>query len=309
MLEVDFPRTLTEFEERFGTEEACRAYLVRQRWPSGFKCPRCGHTKAWRLRQRDIWVCAACEHHVSLTAGTVLQGTRKPLRWWFLAMYLAMGSKRGLSAKELRRHLGCSYQTAWAWLHKMRPVMVRPDRERLAGEVEVDEGYVGGAAHGKRGRGAENKTLIVCAAEREPGGIGRIRLDVAANASLVELRRFVTESVAAGSRVHTDGWSGYSDLGTLGYDHVVTAVSGSGQKAHTIFPCVHRVLSLAKRVILGTYHGSVSEKHLAAYLQEYTFRFNRRRAKSATLVFQRLVEGVVSRKCFTYRQIVGGYPL
>ena len=152
MLEVDFPETMVEFEAVFGTEEMCEAYLVRQKWPDGFRCSRCGGNRAWRLRTRSIWVCTECQYHASLTVDTALNGTRKPLRHWFLAMYLVTASKRGISAKELQRHLGCSYQTAWAWLHKLRPAMVRRAAAHLSGGVEVDEGYLGGRCPGKRGR-------------------------------------------------------------------------------------------------------------------------------------------------------------
>src|SRR5213076_1799973 len=169
-------RTLADFERRFRSEEACRDYLFRVRWPEGFRCPRCGESRAWRLRSA-LWQCANCAYQASLTAGTIFQDTRTPVKVWFHALWWMTSQKHGASALGLQRVLGLgSYQTAWAWLHKLRRAMVRPGRERLAGVVEVDETYVGGAAEGPRGRGADNKALVVVAAEERGEAIGRIRL-------------------------------------------------------------------------------------------------------------------------------------
>jgi transposase-like protein len=305
MIEPDFPKTLLEFEAALGTEEQCRAYLERQKWPEGFRCPRCDGEKSWYVASRQLRVCANCQHHCSLTAGTALQGTRKPLRAWFRAMYLVTSSKTGLSAKELQRHLGCSYQTAWTWLHKLRISMVTPDRAPLSGDVEVDETYIGGPAEGPRGRGAGKKTILACAVEKDGPGAGRVRLGVIENVSKEKLNAFLSGRVENGTCAHTDGWRGYGDLQRSGYRHILTQIEGSGLKAHDLLPRVHRVFSLIKRWILGTHQGSVSSKHLPAYLEEFTFRFNRRKAKTRTLLFQRLAEGVVRQKCCSYWQIVG----
>ena len=305
MIETDFPKKLLEFEAMLSTEEQCRAYLERQKWPDGFRCPRCGGDKSWYVASRRLRVCSGCQHHCSLTAGTALQGTRKPLRAWFWAMYLLTSSKGGLSAKELQHHLGCSYQTAWTWLHKLRAAMVVPDREPLTGEVEVDETYIGGPEKGPRGRGAEGKTILACAVEMRETSAGRVRLAVIENASKEKLNAFLLGRVEAGSTTHTDGWRVYGDLERSGYRHILTVVDGSGLEAHELLPCVHRVFSLLKRWILGTHQGSVSSKHLPAYLEEFTFRFNRRKAKARTLLFQRLAEGVVRQVCRPYWQIVG----
>ena len=305
MIETDFPKTLLEFEATFATEEQCRAYLERQKWPDGFRCPRCGGATSWYVVSRQLRVCASCQHHCSLTAGTVLQGTRKSLRAWFHAMYWVTSSKGGLSAKELQRHLECSYQTAWTWLHKLRAAMLVPDRKPLSGEVEVDETYIGGPAQGPAGRGADNKTILACAVEKDGAGTGRVRLGVIQNASKEKLSAFIQGQVEPGTTAHTDGWRGYSDLERSGYRHILTVIDGSGLKAHVLLPRVHRVFSLLKRWILGTHQGSVSCKHLPTYLEEFTFRFNRRNAKSRTLLFQRLTEEIVRNTCRPYWQIIG----
>jgi transposase-like protein len=187
--------------------------------------------------------------------------------------------------------------------------MVRPDREPLAGRVEVDEAYVGGRETGRTGRGAvTNKSIVTCAAERDADGIGRIRMAVVQNASGPELHGFVKWNVEEGSVALTDGWLGYSGLGEIGYEHIATAVAGSGLKAHDVLPAPHLVFALLKRWALGTYHGSMSAKHLQWYLEEFTFRFNRRSARSITHRFQRLFEGAVRQRCRTYREIVQPVP-
>ena len=190
----DYPRDLAEFERRFATEEACRAYLEQLRWPEGFRCPRCGAPKAWPVRRR-WWQCAACAHQTSVTAGTIFQDTRTPLVTWFRAMWWVTNQKTGVSALGLQRTLGLrSYKTAWTWLHKLRRAMVRPGRDCLTGWVEVDETYVAGVHPGRRGRQTETKALVVVAVEVERGRLGRIRLRRLLDASGPSLTAFVQDA-------------------------------------------------------------------------------------------------------------------
>ena len=241
----DYPRTAAEFEARFATEEACRASLCRLRWPDGFRC-RCGEANAW-WTARGLWQCAVCGAQTSVTAGTVFQDTRKPLRLWFHAMWWVTGQKTGASALGLQRLMGLgSYETAWAWLHKLRRAMVRPGRDRLSGRVEVDESFVGGLG-GARGRSRANKALIVVAAEEVGHGIGRIRMRRIPDASADSLQAFVEEAIEPGSVVHTDGWHGYDRLKATGYHHRVTFLRGQHELASKRLPRVHRVVSLLKR--------------------------------------------------------------
>jgi transposase-like protein len=250
-------------------------------------------------------VCAGCEHHTSLIAETCCHGSRKPLTQWFLAMYFMATSKRGLSAKELQRQLRCSYQTAWTMLHKLRSCMVNPNREPLKDAVEIDESYIGGPEEGQRGRGAAGKTIMICAAEKVGRSIGRIRLGIIEQASQEKITSFLKGRVEVGTTAHTDGWRGYNSLERSGFRHIATSIKASTEKAHIVLPRVHLVFSLVKRWINGTHQGSVSTKHLCAYLEEFTFRFNRRNAKSITHFFQRLAEGLVREKCKPYWKIVG----
>jgi transposase-like protein len=300
----DYPRTLAELEARFTSEQACRAYLVQLRWPDGFRCPRCGGAKSWPLGS-VWWRCANCRCEVSVTAGTIFQDTHTPLTLWFRAMWWVTAQKNGVSALGLQRVLGLgSYQTAWAWLHKLRRAMVRPGRERLAGTVEVDETFLGGLEEGVRGRETEKKALIVVAAQEEGRGVGRIRLQRIPDASAGSLIPFIEDSVEPGSVIHTDGWLGYEPLEKKGYQHAVTYLRGQEESPSELMPRVHLVVSLLKRWLIGTHQGAVSHKHLDYYLDEFTFRFNRRRSRSRGKLFFRLVQQAVAVEPTTYASIV-----
>jgi len=288
MAKEDYPRTLLEFEERFSGESACQDYLFGLRWPEGFCCPQCGSAEAWSTN-RDLYHCTRCSRQTSVTAGTIFQATRKPLRLWFRAMWYVTSQKYGVSALGLQRVLGLgSYRTAWTWLHKLRRAMVRPGRDRLSGTVEVDETYVGGERPGKRGRGAAGKALVVIAAQIDGTRIGRIRLKRVPDASAASLEEAVQAGVQPGARVCTDDWSGYRGLSRLGYVHdIVRATATLGDDP---LPKAHRVASLLKRWWLGTHQGAIRSSHLDYYLDEFTFRFNRRTSRSRGKLFYRLVQ-------------------
>ncbi len=280
-----------EFERRFATEEACRAYLVRLRWPDGIRCPRCHERKMWGTT-RNRYECARCGFQTSVLAGTIFQDTKHSLRLWFRAMWYMTTQKHGVSALGLQRVLGLgSYRTAWTWLHKLRVAMVRPGREQLAGEVEVDETYLGGPKPGKRGRGAAGKTLIVVAAQVDGRRIGRIRLRRVPDASAKHLERAVQEAVAPGSVVRTDGLQSYSRLSERGYIHEV--VRKEAALGSNLLPRVNRVVALFKRWLLGVHQGAIRPVHLDPYLDEFTFRFNRRTSRWRGKLFYRLVQQAV----------------
>jgi transposase-like protein len=214
---------------------------------------------------------------------------------WFLAMWFVTSQKNGVSALGLQRALGLgSYETAWTWLHKLRRAMVRPGRDCLTGTVEVDETYVGGPEEGKRGRGAEAKTIVAVAAEKSGRAIGRIRLRRIKDVSADSLLPFVQSVVAPGSAVHTDGWRGYSGLANAGYQHQITVISDGLDPAHEVMPRVHTIASLLKRWLLGTRQGGIQQQHLDYYLDEFTFRFNRRRSNARGLQFHRLARQAIA---------------
>lgn len=302
---VDYPRTFQEMDEKFCTDAACQDYIRQLRWPNGFVCPHCGVCGEPWVTARGWLRCRACRGETSLTAGTIFEGTRKPLRLWFLAMWFVTSQKNGMSALGLQRVLGFgSYETAWTWLHKLRRAMVRPGRDLLSGTVEVDETYVGGPEEGTQGRETENKAIVAVAVEKNGRGLGRIRLRRINGVSANSLLPFVQSAVVPGSTVHTDGWKSYAGLAKAGYQHKVTVISGGSKPAHEVMPRVHLVASLLKRWLTGTHQGGVQHQHLDYYLDEFTFRFNRRRSRARGLLFHRLVQQAVAVAPAPYHTIV-----
>ncbi len=302
----DYPRNVLELEDRFPAEEACREYLLRLRWPEGFICPACQSHGGWAAT-RGRMICSACRHQASATAGTIFQGTHKPLRMWFRAIWYVTSQKNGASAMSLQRILGLgSYSTAWTWLHKLRRAMVRPGRDRLRGAVEVDETYWGGEEEGVIGRLTEDKALIIVAAEENGNGIGRVRLRRIPDATRTSLHGFIADVVEPGSTVRTDGLNAY--LGLKDYDHDRQIQRRQPEGEH-LLPRVHRVVSLLKRWLLGTHQGAIGYDHLDYYLDEFTFRFNRRRSASRGKLFYRLLQQAVQIDPVPYHAIIGGKPL
>ena len=299
--------TFDEFIKRFLTEEQCRDYLYQLRWPDGFVCPKCKRqTKAWP-KGENLFECSECGRQTSVIAGTIFQDTRKPLRNWFTAIWWVTTQKSGASAAGLQQVLGLgSYQTAWTWLHKIRTAMVNPNRKKLSGTVEVDECYIGGVEHdGKKGRGTSNKSIVVVGVELLEGRnqLGRVRMMVVPDVSgesLVE--KFVKENVEPGSTVITDGWSGFNSLDANGYTRVIPKKFEVADPEN-LLPHVHMIVSLLKRWLLGTHQGAVQEEHLQAYLDEYVFRFNRRKSAKRGLLFYRLLENAMRVPPTTYAEL------
>jgi len=295
--EQPYPRTFEEFLEWFSSEEDCAEYLEWIRWPQGFVCPGCGGTKAWRT-DRGLWHCPGCRRQSSVTAGTVFEDSRKPLRLWFHVMWLMMAQKTGLSAKNLCETYGFgSYQTAWAWLRKLRSVMVRPGRDRLTGRVEVDETYVGGQQEGTRGRGAAGKTLVLVAVEGDAKKrLGRVRFRCVKTIDRLGAELFVGDCVEPGAQVVTDGLSVYDPLQAAGFDHRRHVQTTGGTAAREQLDHVHLVISLLKRWLAGTHQGAVTPNHLQAYLDEFSFRFNRRLSQHRGKLFYRLMQQAVTTR-------------
>lgn len=303
-----YPRSVGEFQAWFRTDADCLDYLEWLRWPAGFSCPDCGHG-GWRLGD-GRFMCSECGGRTSVTAGTIFDRTRTPLTVWFTACWLFATGKDGISALSLKRTLEIgSYQTAWAMLHRLRSVLVRPGRDRLAGVVEVDETYIGGLEAGLPGGRARGKKVLtgIAVEVRASRGFGRCRMLPLADASAASLHPFVKDHVEPGTRVITDGWQGYSGLDTLGYVHdrrSQRAARSRGDDPGELLPAVHRVASLAKRWLLGTHQGSVDDAHLASYLNEFVFRFNRRRSRSRGMVFYRVLELAVAHDPVRYQDLI-----
>ena len=251
------------------------------------------------------WKCEACGSRSSATAGTIFDRTRTPLTVWFATCWQFAVRKDGISATTLYRTLDMgSYQTAWAMLHRLRSVLVRPGRDRLRGEVEVDESYFGGEEPGLRaGRARGKKTLVGIAIERsQPKGFGRCRMAILRDASAESLRNLLVENVQEGAIVITDRWGPYQHATAGLYEHRHQV--GSRRHAAEALPGVHRVSALAKRWLLSTHQGSVDDAHLGSYLNEFVFRFNRRRSRSRGLVFYRILELAVQHEPVRYRDLV-----
>ena len=304
-----YPRSTGEFQSWFATDADCLDFVEWLRWPDGFVCPRCGYAGGWATGD-GRYKCAGCGARTSVTAGTLFDRRRSPLTVWFTACWMFASQKDGVSALGLQRALEIgSYATAWAMLHRLRSVLVRPGRERLTGTVEVDETYIGGEEPGlPGGRARGKKALVGVAVElRQPRGYGRVRMRILDDASAASLHPFVTDHVEPGATVITDAWQGYRGIERLGYTHdrrSQRAARARGDDPGDLLPGVHRVASLAKRWLLGTHQGSVDPAHLQSYLDEFTFRFNRRRSASRGMIFYRVLELAVDHGPVRYRELV-----
>ena len=284
----DFPHNLAELERRFASNEQCRAYLASLRWPQGWACPRCQNRESWTLG-RGLYRCRQCRYEVSVTAGTIFQDSHLPLTIWFRALWFVSSQKNGASALGLQRVLALgSYKTAWALLHKLRRAMVRPGRDRLTGTIEVDETYWGGQEEGVTGRLTHDKALIIIAAQEDGLGLGRIRLARIPDVTQATLHGFIAQAVEPGAVVRTDGLKAY--LGLVGYHHERRVRGPDPKAAAQLLPRVHLVASLLKRWLMGTHQGAIGHDYLDYYLDEFTFRFNRRKSQSRGKLFYRLVQ-------------------
>lgn len=296
---LKYPKTFGELLRWFPDEKACRDYLEKIRWPSGIQCPRCKALQSWSRLDRPLRDCVKCGHQFSLFSGTIFQDTHLPLRTWFHAIWWAVNQKTGMSALGLQRALGLgSYRTAWVLLHKLRISMVRTGRDRLSGQVEVDEVFLGG----KR-----NKELIGVAVEIKGSGTGRIRMEQIADRSSKTLVGFVERNVESGSVIVTDGLQSYDAVEKKKYIHKPMRKpyfwEDQNPDDDKLLPRVHRVASLLKRWYYGTHQGRIDPRHLNSYLNEFIFRFNRRTSSSHGLLFYRTLENSVQANPLTYSNL------
>ena len=310
----DYPATWSQFEDWFASEEACAAYLEQLRWPRGFVCPVCGVADKPRRTSRARLSCGACRFQCSVTAGTVFDKTRTPLRVWFAAAWYITSQKHGISALGLQRVLGLtSYETAWAMLHRFRRAMVRPGRDLLTGTVEVDESFLAlrrqaGSPRKKmrssKAHSTDHLVPVAIAVEvLEPKGFGRIRVSRIDGLTIEAMEPFIHDNIEPVAIVRTDGSAIYKQLARDGVEHDPRVQLGSSQPAHTTLPGVHRIASLLKRWLLGTHHGAVDPRHVDYYLDEFVFRFNRRTSRSRGMLFYRLIQQAAASAPVTYAQI------
>ena len=303
----DYPENWEQFIDWFHDEQSCLDYIYKLRWPNGFICPKCSSENIPYKLKNGTLKCSACRRDSSITSGTIFNKTRTPIQNWFGVIWYITNQKSGVSALGIKRLLGLgSYQTAWSLLHKLRSAMVNPDRDKLSGLVEVDETFVGGVVHRKTSNNqkSKSKSVVLVAVELlEPKGYGRIRLRHVSGPTKENIQQFILDVVKPGSIIYSDGSPAYSSIKDNNYGHHKTVHLGSGTPAHITMPGVHRIASLLKRWILGTYQGAVQEKQLGYYLDEYTFRFNRRKSKSRGLLFYRLLEQAIITEPLTYNEI------
>ena len=300
---------MRDFQRQFASEEACQDYLTACRWPDGFACPRCGHQRAYRIKEHRRWQCAACRYQVSLTAGTILHNTKTPLTVWFWAAYLTVTDTRGMSALLLQRQLGLRrYETAWMLLHKLRRAMVNAAREPLHGEVEIDDTWIGGPQAGLRGSRqlkGRHAALVLVAVEKRGATSGRVRMAVIPDFKATTLTAFIKRHVVPGSTIYTDGLKQFTGLPLAGFKHVARAQPRRGELrkgAQSVVPLADRAIGNLQQWLVGTHHG-VSRAQLQVYLDEFAFRHNRRRKPTAA--FQTLLGLGAGRAPTPYRRIRG----
>jgi hypothetical protein len=308
----DYPGTLGELTRWFPDDAACRAFLETLRWPDGFVCPFCRGDASWRAGDGHF-LCARCRKKTSVTSGTIFHRSRLPLTKWLAAVWLASAEENGVSALALQRTLGIgSYETAWAMLHRLRRAMVPPGSERLSGLVEVGETYVGARETGGGDRFVHGSAVVLVAVELAGAdGLGRVRLGIVPDASRIQICDFVTRSVTSGSTVRSDGGRVGTELARIGFIHEERTNEPPAGRANLAQPGVYRIAALLKGWIGGTLHSGIAHDHLAYYLDEFTFRFNRRGA-SRGLLFYQLLDQAVHAEPSPYRELIGGtrpYPV
>jgi transposase-like protein len=284
-----YPQHQLDFESLFQTEDDCISYLFGIRYKDGFICSSCSNTTYWK-NIRGLFICQLCNHEHSITANTIFHKSKLSLLIHFRAIWWMIAQKNGVSAKGLQKILGLgSYRTAWVWLHKFRRLMLLPDRDKLSGIVEVDEAYVGGCRRGKRGRGSEGKVIVAIAIEKKDKATGRVRMEPVIDASSDSLLSFIKNNVYKGSTIITDEWPSYNNLPKCGYKHK-TESKKNIEGDDNVLPDVHRAIALLKRWLIGTHQNYTSSDNLRYYLDEYTFRYNRRTSGSRGLLFYRIIE-------------------
>lgn len=304
---IDYPRTHQQLTAWFADEQSCVDYLERLRWPHGFVCPHCGEMNAWRTARRGLLMCAGCGKQTSVTAGTIFHRSHTPLATWFSAIWFVCASKNGVSASTLQQILGFgSYETAWAWLHKLRRAMVRPERDLLSGTVELDVTMVGGRTKGGDGAGTNKIPVMVAVEVGEEGALGRVRLARSESQNSTEMLDFAKRVIQPESHIRTDGAKNLRKLSNMGFTHEYHVMMTAKEAAHELMPGVHLVASLLKRWVAGTLHHGITRDHLDYYLDEYTFRFNRRKSRSRGLLFYRLLQQAVATDPQPLKSLIGG---
>lgn len=292
---MSYPKNQMEFENSFNTDEQCLEYLYNLKYANGFECKYCSSSEYWK-NKRSVLVCKKCKQETTVLSDTIFHGAKIPLHLLFRMLWYIIVQKNGVSALSVQSVLGFTrYDTVWTWLHKFRKIMVLPQRDKLVGRVEVDETFIGGVKKGKRGRGAEGKTIVIVAIEIVNEHTGRVRMAVIEHADRLCINEFIKNNIEENSTIITDGWKGYVDVQKMKYTHQIETktIVANGEN---LTPNVHKIASLLKRWLLGTHQNFTSEDYLSYYLDEYTFRYNRRKSNSRGLLFYTLLKQAVLNK-------------
>jgi len=265
--------TTKDFDKRFPNDSACLEWVQNHKYPNGVHCPQCDKiTKHHRVKSRPVYECDRCGHQISPLAGTIFQKSTTPLKIWFDSIYEMAATRSGFSAMALQRKHGVTYKTAWRIFKQIR-TLLDESPNIFENEVEVDETYIGGKSHGKRGRGAEGKTPVIGIVQRQ----GHVMASVVTNVKRSTVSPLITNNVSPDATIYTDEFHTYDHLTTIGFKHS-RVNHGAKQyvagKAHT--NNIEGFWSILKRGISGVYH-SVSPKYLQSYLNEYVFRYNHRK--------------------------------
>ena len=293
--------TLLQFQKKFSGEEACRKHLFQQRWPEGFRCPKCCHHKYYFLEKRKLYQCTVCKHQISVTAGTVMHKSHTLLLTWFWVIFFAAHDKRGVSATFVSRELEISYPTAWLLLHKIRKAMAERDANyQLAGLVELDDAFFGAPTEGgKRGRGTEQTAVLVGVSVNAKGAPLYVKMQIITDVKGKTLVNFAQHHIKPGTTISTDAYRSYNALAKEGYDHQPVEFNVKDNPDHLKW--LHTMISNAKAFVGGTYHG-LGSKHLQSYLNEFCFRTNRRHFQGQ--LFNRLLNACILTDTITYHELI-----
>jgi transposase-like protein len=294
------PENQKVFERMFSDEHKCLDYLFVIKYPNGFICEKCEGNEYWLISKHIR--CKNCKSEISITSGTIFQSANLKIQDIFRIIWWIILQKNGVSARSLERVLGISYKSVWYWLHRIRKIMILPGREKLSGKVEVDEIFIGGKSKGKRGRGSTGKSLVATAVEIIGKGTGRTRFAIIQDASRKSLNLFIKQNVNQGSTIITDAWKGYVDITKMKYNHIIENQSIDHDEGSTL-PHVHRIASLLKRWLLGTHQSYVNKGYLEYYLDEFVFRYNRRKASSRGKLFYTLIYQAMNHEPILYEKI------
>lgn len=298
-LSIDF----FQFQKRFATEDRCRQFLIKQRWPDGFTCPKCNSNEAYFIKSRFVFQCKKCRHQVSVTAGTIFHKTKTPLRKWFWMIYLLSQSKHSYSVLGLQKMLNIkTYKNVWSMAHKIRKALMDRDAHyKLSGILEMDDSYFGARqVSGKRGRGAKGKSkVIVSVTVNENDKPVFASMSIVSNIDKENICQIAQDKIALDSQVNTDGWPAYNVLKEHGIKQIKHII-GNPKNASVVLPWVHTIIANCKGIIKGVHHG-VADRYLHYYLAEFCYRFNRRFWQMQ--LFDRIIHACLITKTITLAEL------